>query len=102
MPLVPNQSVSLFLQGWGKGVVILNGFNLGRYWSKGPQQTLYVPAPLLQIGENEVRWTAMLFTEGSYMSCAQLINHNISNFHNCLFWEFHKSVLFKPGLIHTS
>ncbi|EPQ18455.1 Beta-galactosidase-1-like protein [Myotis brandtii] len=31
-----------------KGQVWINGFNLGRYWTKrGPQQTLYVPKPLL-------------------------------------------------------
>ncbi|CAN8004538.1 unnamed protein product [Ixodes hexagonus] len=34
--------------GFGKGVAILNGFNLGRYWpSMGPQVTLYVPGILL-------------------------------------------------------
>ncbi|WP_211746125.1 beta-galactosidase family protein [Paenibacillus sp. Marseille-Q4541] len=44
----------LKLEGWTKGVVFLNGFNLGRYWSKGPQKTLYVPAPLLHAGENEL------------------------------------------------
>ncbi|OAO89192.1 hypothetical protein AXX17_ATUG03440, partial [Arabidopsis thaliana] len=30
----------LKLEGWTKGVVFLNGFNLGRYWEKGPQKTL--------------------------------------------------------------
>ncbi|XP_077011321.1 beta-galactosidase-1-like protein isoform X2 [Tamandua tetradactyla] len=38
----------LYLPGWTKGQVWINGFNLGRYWTKrGPQQTLYVPKPLL-------------------------------------------------------
>ena len=37
-----------------KGIVWINGFNLGRYWNVGPQKTLYVPAPLLKEGENEV------------------------------------------------
>ncbi|XP_006867894.1 PREDICTED: beta-galactosidase-1-like protein isoform X2 [Chrysochloris asiatica] len=38
----------LHLPGWSKGQVWINGFNLGRYWTKrGPQQTLYVPRPLL-------------------------------------------------------
>ncbi|QYR22956.1 beta-galactosidase [Paenibacillus sp. sptzw28] len=40
--------------GWTKGVVFINGFNLGRYWNKGPQRTLYVPGPLLRKGENEI------------------------------------------------
>ncbi|XP_021779720.1 beta-galactosidase-1-like protein isoform X2 [Papio anubis] len=38
----------LHLPGWTKGQVWINGFNLGRYWTKrGPQQTLYVPRFLL-------------------------------------------------------
>ncbi|ETN82984.1 glycosyl hydrolase family 35 [Necator americanus] len=36
------------LSNWGKGIVWVNGFNLGRYWSTaGPQKYLYVPSPLL-------------------------------------------------------
>lgn len=37
---------------WGKGVLFVNGFNVGRYWSAGPQQTLYIPAIVLQMGVN--------------------------------------------------
>ncbi|KAJ8282344.1 hypothetical protein COCON_G00048630 [Conger conger] len=38
----------LKLHGWTKGQVWINGVNLGRYWSeRGPQQTLYIPGPLL-------------------------------------------------------
>lgn len=44
----------LSLPGWRKGVVWLNGFNLGRYWQRGPQKTLYVPGPLLRKGSNEL------------------------------------------------
>ncbi len=44
----------LALPGWTKGVAWVNGFNLGRYWSRGPQQTLYVPAPLLHPGRNSL------------------------------------------------
>lgn len=44
----------LALPGWTKGVAWLNGFNLGRYWERGPQRTLYVPAPLLKHGSNEL------------------------------------------------
>jgi beta-galactosidase len=40
--------------GWVKGVAWINGFNLGRYWTIGPQLTLYVPAPVLHVGENEL------------------------------------------------
>lgn len=42
------------LPGWGKGVVFVNGRNLGRYISAGPQQTLYLPAPWLSRGDNQV------------------------------------------------
>jgi beta-galactosidase GanA len=42
------------LPGWEKGCVWLNGFQLGRYWSIGPQRALYAPAPLWREGSNEV------------------------------------------------
>ena len=38
----------------GKGFVWVNGHNLGRTWRIGPQQSLYLPAPWLQKGANEV------------------------------------------------
>jgi beta-galactosidase len=39
---------------WGKGAVWINGHHLGRFWSIGPQQTLYVPGVWLRRGTNEV------------------------------------------------
>ncbi len=44
----------LDMRQWGKGVVWVNGHNLGRYWAIGPQQTLYVPAEWLKKGQNEI------------------------------------------------
>ncbi|WP_411111113.1 beta-galactosidase [Streptomyces sp. c-19] len=44
----------LHLDGWTKGNAWLNGFPLGRYWSRGPQRSLYVPAPVLRPGRNEL------------------------------------------------
>ena len=45
----------LRLDAFTKGFVLINGFNLGRYYTPaGPQKTLYVPAPLLKQGENEI------------------------------------------------
>jgi beta-galactosidase len=41
-------------RGWGKGVVWVNGHQLGRYWSIGPEQTLYVPGPWLRKGANDI------------------------------------------------
>ncbi|QOV40508.1 beta-galactosidase [Streptomyces ferrugineus] len=44
----------LALPGWTKGQAWINGFHLGRYWNRGPQHTLYVPAPVLRPGANEL------------------------------------------------
>ncbi len=44
----------LDLRAWGKGVVWVNGHALGRFWSIGPQQTLYLPGPWLKRGLNEI------------------------------------------------
>ncbi|MEU4704032.1 glycoside hydrolase family 35 protein [Nonomuraea dietziae] len=44
----------LHLDGWTKGNAWINGFALGRYWSRGPQRSLYVPAPVLREGTNEI------------------------------------------------
>lgn len=33
----------LNFETWGKGLVYVNGYALGRIWEIGPQQTLYVP-----------------------------------------------------------
>lgn len=49
------QDTFVRLDGFTKGNVYINGFNLGRYWNPaGPQRTLYLPAPLLREGENEL------------------------------------------------
>jgi beta-galactosidase len=44
----------LDMRGWGKGIAWINGRNLGRYWRIGPQQSLFVPAPWLKLGVNEI------------------------------------------------
>ncbi len=41
-------------EGFGKGNVFVNGFNLGRFWDIGPQKRLYLPAPLLKKGRNSI------------------------------------------------
>ncbi len=40
--------------GFTRGCIFLNGFNLGRHMKEGPQKTLYIPAPLLKEGINEL------------------------------------------------
>ncbi|MNR21848.1 Beta-galactosidase precursor [compost metagenome] len=44
----------LDMRDWGKGIVFINGINIGRYWSVGPQQTLYVPGCWLKSGKNDI------------------------------------------------
>lgn len=52
--LVGTADTFLHLDGWTKGSAWINGFALGRYWSRGPQRSLYVPAPVLHEGTNEI------------------------------------------------
>ncbi|HEV2181574.1 MAG TPA: beta-galactosidase family protein [Gemmatimonadaceae bacterium] len=44
----------LDMRGWNRGIVFVNGVNLGRYWRVGPQQTLYLPGAWLRRGRNEI------------------------------------------------
>jgi beta-galactosidase len=44
----------LDMSKWGKGIVFVNGHNLGRYWNVGPQQTLYLPGCWLKKGKNKI------------------------------------------------
>ncbi|WEF33878.1 beta-galactosidase [Pseudoduganella chitinolytica] len=44
----------LDMSDWGQGIVWINGRCLGRYWSIGPTQTMYLPGPWLRAGRNEV------------------------------------------------
>lgn len=44
----------LNMERWGKGQVYVNGHAIGRFWSIGPQQTLYLPGCWLKKGQNEI------------------------------------------------
>lgn len=44
----------LDMEAWGKGIVFINGINIGRYWQVGPQQTLFIPGVWLKKGKNEI------------------------------------------------
>ncbi len=54
--LRPGAPADLFLDttAWGKGLVWINGFALGRYWRRPPTETLYVPGPATRAGRNEL------------------------------------------------
>ncbi|MER7043392.1 glycoside hydrolase family 35 protein [Streptomyces jumonjinensis] len=53
----------LELPGWTRGFVWVNGVCLGRYWSAGPQDSLFVPGPVLREGVNDV-WVLELEEAG--------------------------------------
>ncbi|KUO14552.1 glycoside hydrolase family 35 protein [Streptomyces dysideae] len=55
----------LALPGWTKGQAWVNGFHLGRYWNRGPQHTLYVPAPVLRPGVNDLVLLELHATTGT-------------------------------------
>ncbi|GAA2041372.1 beta-galactosidase [Agromyces tropicus] len=70
-------SVDLFLDTlhWGKGLVWVNGFLLGRYWRRGPQRTLIVPSPVVRSGRNKVavlEFEAMAAPEVRFVSGPRL------------------------------
>jgi len=58
----------LDMSNWGKGVVWVNGHNLGRYWGIGPQQTLYLPVEWLKKGYNDVEVLELLKPEQNQLS----------------------------------
>jgi beta-galactosidase len=53
------------MSGYTKGVVWVNGHNLGRFWKIGPQFRLYTPASFLKAGRNEVIVLDLLKTDAS-------------------------------------
>ena len=42
------------MSNYSKGVLYINGHNLGRYWNAGPQYRLFCPASWLKKGKNEI------------------------------------------------
>ncbi|MCU0619783.1 MAG: beta galactosidase jelly roll domain-containing protein, partial [Gemmatimonadaceae bacterium] len=60
----------LDLSRYKKGVVWVNGHNIGRFWEIGPQQRLYVPATMLRRGRNDVVVLDLLATEAAPVSGA--------------------------------
>lgn len=66
----------LDMRQWGKGIVWINGHNLGRYWAIGPQQTLYLPAEWLKKGDNKI---AVLELIKPGQSIIKSIDHAILN-----------------------
>ena len=58
----------LSVDGWGCGWVWINGEMIGRYTREGPASTLYIPAPLLVAGRNEVTVLELASSETDAMA----------------------------------
>jgi hypothetical protein len=56
------------ISNYVKGIVWVNGHNLGRYWDIGPQKRLYCPASWLKVGTNEILIFDLHQTEGKPIS----------------------------------
>lgn len=65
----------LDMTGFTKGVVFVNGFNLGRYWNVGPYYDLYLPGCLLHKGENEI---VIFEIEKSESKCVSFNDYRIN------------------------
>lgn len=61
--------------GWTKGVAFINGFNLGRYWNVGPQQTLYIPREILVKGFNNLQ----IFELYTWSNSVELVDRPVLN-----------------------
>ncbi|MDN6625794.1 MAG: beta-galactosidase [Pisciglobus halotolerans] len=57
------------MEAFGKGIVLINGFNIGRFWNVGPTLSLYVPKHLLKKGDNEI---VVFETEGVWSDTISL------------------------------
>jgi beta-galactosidase len=66
--------VYLDMSEWTKGIVWVNGRNLGRYWHIGPQMRLYCPAPWLKPGDNTVLIFDLHQTEAKPISLASTLS----------------------------
>lgn len=61
---------------FGKGIALVNGVNLGRFWKVGPTLSLYIPKGLLKQGQNRL----LIFeTEGQFSESIRLTKEPIYN-----------------------
>lgn len=61
------------LNNWTQGNLFVNLYNQGRYDKRGPQRTLYIPAPLLRKGANLVH----IFETGTSGESIEFLDHPI-------------------------
>ncbi|CAG9760578.1 unnamed protein product [Ceutorhynchus assimilis] len=67
----------VYTEEWTKGIVMVNGFVLGRYAKMGPQQTLYLPGTLLKEGANDI----MLFEQFTAADGVKFVVEPVYNNH---------------------
>ena len=63
------QDTFVYLDHFHKGNVFINGFNLGRYFERGPQRSLYLPGPLLKPGKNTIEIFELHGTDLAEIEC---------------------------------
>jgi beta-galactosidase len=68
------QDTFIDTRSFGKGEVFVNGKPLGRFWNIGPQATLYLPAPWLKKGKNEI---VVFDLNGELNPAATFLDHAI-------------------------
>lgn len=72
----PNKTCFIHLDGFKKGYVFINGFNLGRYWEVGPQKSLYIPGVIVK-ENNEI---IVLELDGTNENAVEITNkHDIGH-----------------------
>jgi beta-galactosidase GanA len=59
------------VSNYTKGILWVNGHNLGRYWNIGPQKRLYCPSSWLREGMNEIMIFDLLQTEAKTVTGAK-------------------------------
>lgn len=64
----------LDLSEFGKGIVWVNGTNIGRFWEVGPILSLFVPEGLLRKGQNEI---VIFETEGRFSEVIDFVKEPI-------------------------
>jgi beta-galactosidase len=62
------------MTNYKKGILWVNGHNLGRYWEIGPQKRLYCPAPWLKTGVNEIIIFDLLQNEAKPITGAKILD----------------------------
>ncbi len=73
---VPDAAFRLeFGENAGKGSAWVNGFNIGRYWSLGPQQSLWVPQELLKTSNQIVIFEEMRIAPQKIRLCPKAFGY---------------------------